>query len=701
MSRRSRKPRPARARNDRGPAALRAPASTRSHAPVPRGWAALAGAGVFLTLFLVYFATVIPTMVDQDSGELVSSVHVLGIAHPTGYPLWVLLGRLFDIMPLGHTSAYRVALLSVLCAAAAGGIVTLLALRLTGSAAASVVGGLVFGLWFPTWSQAVRAEVYALTALLVALTLVALVRWDHSRTPGPALVLALACGFVSMHHRTAMLAVAPALIAAAVLTRPRRLRIYAAAVALFAAPFLFYIYLPIRAAALPPLNWTNPSTWSRFWEHMLATQYQHFAFSHSLAEMLEVGRTLLPDVLAASAPLSLLLALVGLPLIAWGWYLCVRRRPVVAWSLAAGCGALVVWVLQWGETSDLKVFLQPLGEVLGLCTAVGLADLGARLRSAPLRAGVIVLVGVVLAGGLLLANWRRSDLSNMWEHRDRWAAVLTQMAPNAVFVSDFDVPSFATLYLQNVENMRRDISLLRAVRLPDQWYVDLIRDPELRAAVRASWAATSPELDMHDRAALFAQDLATRLQGRRPVYALHAPFGVRAAEPPYFIGISEDLVEVGPRLPDAVRRDDGHRLVGRLPGGVEIASFAWDRPAAGTGQMVGFTVWWRLSGPAANLQFGVSLVPKGMKPERFERALLPKGRFVQGFPVAYGRPDAGPTAAGTVYEQRGSAIVPSNAPAGSYRTFIGIGPKYAGEYQGWIEVGQLEVRARPLPRNGP
>jgi hypothetical protein len=90
-----------------------------------------------------------------------------------------------------------------------------------------------------------------------------------------------------------------------------------------------------------------------------------------------------------------------------------------------------------------------------------------------------------------------------------------------------------------------------------------------------------------------------------------------------------------------------------------------------------------------------------MKPERFERALLPKGRFVQGFPVAYGRRDAGPTAAGTVYEQRGSAIVPSNAPGGSYRTFIGIGPKYAGEYQGWIEVGQLEVRARPLPRNGP
>ena len=58
---------------------------------------------VFAGVILVYLLTVIPTAIDQDSGELVTAAHVLGIAHPTGYPLWTLLGRGFDLLPVGHT----------------------------------------------------------------------------------------------------------------------------------------------------------------------------------------------------------------------------------------------------------------------------------------------------------------------------------------------------------------------------------------------------------------------------------------------------------------------------------------------------------------------------------------------------------------------------------------------------------------------
>ena len=80
-------------------------AERRGETAAARRKLALALAGVFLVLFLVYVATLMPTVVDQDSGELVAASHVLGIPHPTGYPLWALLGRAFDLLPVGKTSA--------------------------------------------------------------------------------------------------------------------------------------------------------------------------------------------------------------------------------------------------------------------------------------------------------------------------------------------------------------------------------------------------------------------------------------------------------------------------------------------------------------------------------------------------------------------------------------------------------------------
>jgi hypothetical protein len=473
----------------------------------------LSGLAVFAVLFAVYMATMAPTAVDQDSGELVAVAHVLGIAHPTGYPLWVLLGRLFDILPLGGTSAYRVAMLSVMTSAAAGAVIAGLGVALTGAASAGVGAGLAYGLWYPTWSQAVRAEVYGLTGLLFVLTLLALRRWEAERSWRALGWLCLAGGFVSMHHRTAFLAALPAVVAAVLLTRPRRMRLYLAAGGLLAAPFAFYAYLPIRAMARPPVNWTNPSTLDRFLDHVLATQYAFFAFDHSPGEMVEVGYTLLPQVLAPTPGLSGALAVLGLPFILWGWWRWVKREPTSAGTLAAGAVLLCLWVLQWGETSDLKVFLLPLGAVLALCGALGLARLRSRLGWQ--GSGRLVVAGVlaVLCGGLVRANWERADLSNMWKHRDRWAALLTQLAPNAVFVSSTDVPSFMTMYLQNVEGMRRDITLLRCTRMIDSWYVDLIEDPELRSAAVEAWRQTEPYVaNLPDEAALFSYYLARNLE---------------------------------------------------------------------------------------------------------------------------------------------------------------------------------------------
>jgi hypothetical protein len=680
--------------------------------PLPPRVVVLSATGVFVLLLIVYLATLLRTVVDQDSGELVSACHVLGIAHPTGYPLWVLLGRLFDFLPVGGTSAFRVGLLSAVCSAGAGALIAALSTGLTGAWLPGMAAGLVFGLWFPTWSQAVRAEVYGLTGLLFALAVAAFLRWDKERSSRRLCVVALSCGFVAMHHRTAMLAVLPALLVALVLTRPRRARMYVGAGLSFLVPFLCYAYLPIRAAARPPVNWTNPATWDRFWDHMMATQYQGFALSHTVEQMAQEAAKLRPEVLAPGAGWSLVLALIGLPLIVWGAAWWWRRQPWAAGSLAVGACLLVFWVLQWGETTDLKVFLLPLAVVLALYGAVGLTRLSERLPPGTTRWSAIAAVGVVVCGAQVRANWERSDLSNLWQHRDRWVVMLSQLEPKAIFISDNDVPSFATMYLQTVEGMRPDVTLIRVIPLQTDWYIDLIEDATVREATRQAWGETQTavrELGLRDplemkweRTALFAYSLARRLEGVRPIYVLHGPMRLELPQPPYFVGLSEDLVALRFEPPQLVRERAPGPPLGEYAEGVELVAFEWDHAEAGTGELVQFRSEWRLKGDVAMpLQFGVRLCPQGLSPEQFPSELSRDGFFTQAFPLAYGERSLGPSAEGTVYEQRGWFIVPTNAAAGAYRTFVGLGPLYLEEYTGWTDVGGIQVQARPRPRNGP
>jgi len=716
MPRRSRKARQA-AKRDREGAAQEAPA------PLRLVW--IWPLGVSVATFLVYLAGLIPTVLDQDSGELVSACHVLGIAHPTGYPLWVMLGRLFDFLPVGHTSAYRVALLSAVCAAAAAGVLTLLALRLTRQVIPALFAGLAFGLWFPTWSQAVRAEVYGLTALLFAFVLIGALRWSRDQTWPSVYYLSLASGFVAMHHRTAFLAVLPPLVTAVALTRPRRVVSYLAAGLLFLAPFACYLYLPLRAAAHPPVNWSNPSTLDRFLAHVLGKQYTHFAFSHTLGQMWDQWTKLLPELLSANTAPAVVLAIIGLPLIAWGWWSWYRREKAMACSLAAGAALLVFWVLQWGETTDLKVFLLPLGAVLAVCCGVGLAavssrlcksggatEIGAPYRRAAAQAASASL-GLVICAGLWAANWSRSDLSNQWGYRDQWAAALMQMQPNAIFVSDFDVPSFATMYLQNVEGLRKDVTLIRTVGVMQPWYVDLIADDELRATVVQAWEYVNQRIpitstgtrEFWDGSVMFATLLAQHYHGRRPVYAVHGPSG-RVTGPPYFVGLSNDLVELRFEQPTRLVISAATQPMAQFPDTGDLMTCEWEKPEAANGELAKFTTDWHLAEQRSPMQFVIGLIPENMSLAEF--AALPaeelqgETRLAQAFPLAYGDLGLSPSPDDTAYRQEGMFIIPSNASPGAYRTAVCVTPLYAPEYGGWLELGAtIRVTARPLPSNGP
>ncbi|MDZ4804450.1 MAG: DUF2723 domain-containing protein [Candidatus Eisenbacteria bacterium] len=149
---------------------------------------ALIGALVFLVSLSVYWYCVTPTVPYWDSGEYIATSYILGVPHPPGTPLYVLIGRLFTFLPLGSI-AVRVNLLSAFSAAAAVLFTYLITVRIgrrnwPDAGWLAYVGGVMaaffmaFGTTF--WDNAIEAEVYAsASAIMCFCVWLGLLWWEH------------------------------------------------------------------------------------------------------------------------------------------------------------------------------------------------------------------------------------------------------------------------------------------------------------------------------------------------------------------------------------------------------------------------------------------------------------------------------------------------------------------------------------------
>ena len=151
------------------------------------GWVAL---GVGVGALICYVRTLAPDMLYADSAEFQALSYVVGITHTTGYPVYVLLGKIFgSLMPFG-SFAYRINLLSAIYAAGTLSGVYLLGRFITSSRVGPVLGSIVLGITYSFWSQAVIAEVYTLATLAMTWSVFCLWRWQEDPAQRGGWVLA-------------------------------------------------------------------------------------------------------------------------------------------------------------------------------------------------------------------------------------------------------------------------------------------------------------------------------------------------------------------------------------------------------------------------------------------------------------------------------------------------------------------------------
>ena len=117
---------------------------------------------LFFTTFIVYLHNNSSSVYGGDVGDFLSAIAVKGIPHPSGYPLFTMLGILFSYIPLDQPLAWKVGLISVIFSSLSVVLIYLIITELTGNKLLAVISSLILAFFYPFWLYAELAEVFVL-----------------------------------------------------------------------------------------------------------------------------------------------------------------------------------------------------------------------------------------------------------------------------------------------------------------------------------------------------------------------------------------------------------------------------------------------------------------------------------------------------------------------------------------------------------
>ena len=503
--------------------------------PSPPYWAAsLAG----LLVFGLYALTLSRTTAFWDTSEYIATGHILGIPHQPGNPLFVVLSRAWSVLlaPLGVPVAIRFNLFSALMSAGAHAMWFLVVhhilcffsedrrFRLVGASAAVLVSATAF----TVWNQSnVNEKVYTVSLLTIAVLSWLAFRWQERLAKGKddnllvlmAFLLALSVG----NHLMAFLA-APAIGLFILFVRPQTLlnwRLYAAGIAAVILGLSIHLFLPIRAALDPVINEAAP-TCENIGSALLAVVTYGRDGCELLAEALKRSQYEKPGLLPRLAPLWSQ-AVNYLQYFDWQWARSLDGNSTVFTTLRLPFTMLFTGLGVWGAIEHARrdrasfVFIGTLFATLsfgllfymnfkygfslqapvqdrllhevrerdyfftvgfsvwGLWAGIGIATLwreAAREMGAGLTKASPIL-GLALIPLVLNFSWAsRADdyAARDWAHN-----LLMSVEPYGVLFTNGDNDTFPLWYLQEVEGIRRDVTVIVTSYLNTDWYTGQLK----------------------------------------------------------------------------------------------------------------------------------------------------------------------------------------------------------------------------------
>ncbi|MCX6138183.1 MAG: DUF2723 domain-containing protein [Ignavibacteriales bacterium] len=435
---------------------------------------------VFLVSFMVYLQTMARSLGFIDGGELATIPLILGIAHPSGYPLFTLLGRLFSLLPLAQEPVVQMNLFSAFLTAAAAAIFFRLTIILLTPAQkrarpspavliAATTAALMLAFSQTFWDQSAHVEVYSLHLVLLMLSILTFVLAIENDNGGSAftqrewLIFGFVLGLSFTNHLTTIL-LAPGFLYQYFVTRRLSKQTFRHIFQL-AIPFLaglsLYLYFPIRASQQPVLNWGNPVTLEKIWWHIGAKQYRVWMFSSSEV-MSRQFNYFLSTISIEFFYFPLILAVIGAGFL----LLRDRRRFLFLFLLAAGCVAYAVNY----DIHDIDSYFLLAYVVVAVFAAFGVHEIVSRIKDRKALIGTAIALAL-LVGAEASVNRDSADEHSNYLVEDYSRTILSSVQPNALILSfQWDYFVAGSYYLQIIKHERPDVVIIDKELLRRSWY---------------------------------------------------------------------------------------------------------------------------------------------------------------------------------------------------------------------------------------
>ena len=415
-----------------------------------------------LVVLIVYGLTMCRTIYTGDDGDFETAMATGGICHPTGYPLFTLLGRLFLIVlaPVIHEPAARINLMTALFGAGAIGMFYRFVTTLRVPRSLAAMTSLILAFAPTLWQQSLSCEVYSLTCLFLCTALWLAARLAQGEK-SVVLALSLVYGLALTNNLTMALFL-PGFLGLALWRLGWRGVLRPAVFACFLLPLLLYASLPLAAKyGHSPLRWGDPQTWPRFFAHVSGAQYRDLMFTKPLNTFHWRLWSYLVGFLRPELGWHFL-AFVPLGIVR----LWKTQRPLLLLTLSVFV-ADVIYATNY-EITDIYVYFIPSYVCVALWIAAGISGISQRLLErawsvshalTPMRerqARLLAVIALAIPLTQMSSHFATSDKSGNYLEADYARNLLASAPKDAVLLTTGSV-TFTLWYEKWVRHNRPDV----------------------------------------------------------------------------------------------------------------------------------------------------------------------------------------------------------------------------------------------------
>lgn len=414
--------------------------------------------------FIFYLITMNPSVDFIDSGELTAVAYTLGVAHPTGYPLFTIISHIFIALPIPLRVIQKANLFSAVVSSLslyffAKFLILVSDQRSKHAEFFAFVSTLIFGFTQFFWEQAITFEVYSFQMLFISLVLFSIFKFERTGETNYLLLFSFLLGLSFTNHLTIIFLI-PSLIYIFISDFVKKVK---TKVLIFMFFFFLvglspFFYLPIRSASGVVLNWGDPSNFENFLNHITGKQYRVWAFS-SFEVMIRQLSYFFSKFSENFGYLALLFAFIGL------WKTFKLNKKIFYFTTFSFLTCILISSNY--DIHDINAYFLTAIAMTSIWIFYGLTHLPRKMPDS-----LAIALGILCVLISLPVNFTKVDKSKNYLPEVYTLHILKNAEPNAIIISyQWDYFVSPSLYFQLVENIRKDIIVIDKELLRRSWYI--------------------------------------------------------------------------------------------------------------------------------------------------------------------------------------------------------------------------------------